>query len=236
MTHNAPGLIGRTLNGGGSSRRRLPSFSVRGFVLCCVLVFVPFAGHAADPIKLFGTVEFRGDLKNMPKWERVVKAEAKSPTFNKDLSQFMTAAFAKQWTELETRMSGSTTREKAVAVNAFFNRWPYRTDNSLYKIEDYWATPAEFMKKSGDCEDYAITKFYALVKLGVDPTTMRIVALKDTIRNLGHAVLAVYTEGDAYILDNLTDMVMSHTRYKQYAPQFSLNQVYRWAHVVPKKK
>ena len=192
--------------------------------------------HAADPIKLFGTVEFRGELKNMPKWERVVKAEAATPTFDQDLSAFMGAAQAKQWAELAARVANGTPLEKARAVNVFFNRWPYKIDMDVYKIEDYWATPAEFMKRSGDCEDYAITKFYALLKLGVDPDILRVVALRDTIRNLGHAVLVVYSEGDAYVLDNLTDMVMTHTRYKQYAPQYSVNRIYRWAHVAPKQK
>ncbi len=92
------------------------------------------------------------------------------------------------------------------------------------------------MKNSGDCEDYAIIKFYALMKLGVDPDTMRIVALKDSIRNLAHAILVVYMNNDAYVLDNLTDMVLPHTRYMHYLPQYSVNEVYRWAHVRPKKK
>ena len=181
-------------------------------------------------------MEFRGNLKNMPKWERVLRAEAKSPTFDKDLVPLMGAANAKQWNELVARVQNASTLEKAQAVNTFFNRWPYRTDDSLYKIEDYWATPEEFLKKSGDCEDYAITKFYALVKLGVDPSTMRIVALTDTIQQVGHAVLAVYTDGDAYILDNMTSSVMTHDRRKQYLPHFSLSMVYRWAHVMPKVK
>jgi predicted transglutaminase-like cysteine proteinase len=62
------------------------------------------------------------------------------------------------------------------------------------------------------------------------------VALVDTIRNLAHAVLVVYMDDDAYVLDNLTTLVLSHTRYQHYAPQYSVNEVYRWAHVRPKKK
>ena len=188
-------------------------------------------------IRLFNTVEFRGALKNMPKWQRVVAAEQKSRTFDGDLSKLMRpASVHKQWLELVERVRNESDLEKAKAVTAFFNRWPYKTDQAVYKVADYWATPKEFMLNSGDCEDYAITKFYALMKLGVDPENMRVVALMDTIRNLAHAVLVIYTNDDAYVLDNLTTMVLTHKRYQHYAPQYSINEVYRWAHVRPKKK
>lgn len=187
-------------------------------------------------IRLLNTVEFRGELKNMPKWQRVVTAEQKSRTFDGDLSGLMRGSVHTQWLELVNRAKSMSDLEKAKAVTVFFNRWPYKTDQAVYKVSDYWATPREFLAKSGDCEDYAITKFYALMKLGVDPENMRIVALKDTIRNLAHAVTVIYTNNDAYILDNLTDMTLTHTRYTHYLPQYSVNEVYRWAHVRPKKK
>ena len=194
------------------------------------------AEPAKTSIRLFNTVEFRGALKNMPKWQRVVTAEQRSRTFDGDLSQLMRGSLHKQWLQLVEKAANQSDMDKAKAVTAFFNRWPYKTDQMVYKLPDYWATPAEFMKNSGDCEDYAITKFYALMKLGVDPDNMRIVALKDTLRNLAHAILVVYMNKDAYVLDNLTDMVLTHTRYTHYLPQYSINEVYRWAHVRPKKK
>lgn len=200
---------------------------------------MPNAAYAAapdKPIRLFGTVEFRGVLKNMPKWQRVVAAEKRSSTFDKDLSKLMRASVYKQWLQLVEQAEGASVLEKATAVNKFFNRWPYRTDMDVYRVEDYWATPEEFMKRSGDCEDYAITKLFALLKLGVPPEVLRIVALRDTIRGLGHAILVVYDEGNAYVLDNLSNSLLTHARYKHYNPQYSVNGVYRWAHVRPKKK
>lgn len=196
----------------------------------------PGAAEKKSSIRLFGTVEFRGELKNMPKWQRVVAAEQKSRTFDGDLSSLMRGSVHKQWLELMSRAKGMSDLEKAKAVTVFFNRWPYKTDQMVYNVPDYWATPREFILNSGDCEDYAITKFYALIKLGVDPESMRVVALKDAIRNLAHAVLVIYTNNDAYILDNLTDMTLTHARYTHYLPQYSINEVYRWAHVRPKKK
>ena len=59
------------------------------------------------------------------------------------------------------------------------------------------------------------------------------VVLKDTLRNLDHAVTAVYLDGDAWILDNLSNAVLSHKRLSHYRPQFSVNEEYRWAHLTP---
>lgn len=75
---------------------------------------------------------------------------------------------------------------------------------------DYWASPREFRENSGDCEDYSIAKYFTLRALGVPKENMRIVVLMETIRNLPHAVLVVYMDGDAYVLDNLSRQVLPH--------------------------
>ena len=54
----------------------------------------------------------------------------------------------------------------------------------VWGVMDYWETPAEFFQKSGDCEDFAIAKYFALRDLGFPASQMRIVVLKDTLRNL----------------------------------------------------
>ena len=79
----------------------------------------------------------------------------------------------------------------------------------------------------------AIAKYFALRDLGFPASQMRIVVLKDTLRNLDHAVTAVYLDGDAWILDNLSNAVLSHKRLSHYRPQFSVNEEYRWAHLTP---
>ena len=96
---------------------------------------------------------------------------------------------------------------------------------------DYWAVPAQFLKKSGDCEDYAIAKYFTLKELGFPPGDMRIVVLRDTIRNLAHAVLVVYLDGEAYVLDNLSNVVQPHSRLRNYDPQYSVNENGRWTHI-----
>jgi predicted transglutaminase-like cysteine proteinase len=197
----------------------------------------PAAGTGqAAPIRLFGTVEFRSPIKNLPRWEQVRDSEAKRPTFVPDGLDLdvKNPTVEQRWVALRDRLKNASLEEKAREVNRFFNQWPYKTDMELWGLEDHWTTPRVFIEKSGDCEEYAITKYYALRELGVPAERLRIAAVRDTIRNLGHAVLIVFMDDDAYVLDNLTNLVLSHRRLTHYAPQFSINEDFLWRHVVPK--
>lgn len=185
------------------------------------------------PLHLFGYVEFRGPLKNLPKWERVLGAEKKNPSFGLDEKVTLTPAVAERWAKVREGLKDAALADKLKAVNTFFNQWPYKEDMLVWRVEDYWATPSEFVRKSGDCEDFAIAKYYALRSLGVPASQMRVVAVMEKIRNIGHAVLVVYMNDNAYVLDNLTNLILSHSRLTNYEPKFSVNEEYRWAHVKP---
>lgn len=191
--------------------------------------------NPAKPVRLFGTLEFKGTLKKLPKWLSVLRRMQAWKGYFKDTSTASLPSKA-AWKKLQQEAQGLSTMKKLALVNRFFNQWPYRLDSVNYGIRDYWATPAEFLKKSGDCEDYAIAKFYALKELGFSPQKMRIVALRDAIRNVGHAVLVVYLDKDVYVLDNQTNMILPHSKYKHYIPQYSVDEKYRWMHVPQKRK
>lgn len=185
--------------------------------------------------KLFNSVEFRGKIKKLPKWSKVLsKMNAWEGYLNDPKTKGL--SFLPKWGATKAKAESLSKKEKIKAVNSYFNKWPYRTDINNYGKNDYWASPPEFLRKSGDCEDYAIAKFYGLKELGFTNEEMRIVALKDTIRNLGHAILVVYLDGDILVLDNQTNMLLSHTKYKHYKPAYSVNEQYRWMHVTPMKK
>ncbi|MEE8500707.1 MAG: hypothetical protein V3S27_09045, partial [Kiloniellales bacterium] len=67
--------------------------------------------------------------------------------------------------------------------------------------------------------------------LGFNKDEMRVVILMDEIRGIGHAVLAIYQEDDILILDSLSNLILPHSRYKHYIPQYSMNETTRWAHI-----
>ena len=185
-------------------------------------------------IGLFGKPEMRaGAVDAVLKWKSVLdKMKAQKEQLKRCAVDAASCDPAtKAWHKIMGDVAGLDRMAQLKAVTIFFNKWPYKTDLENYHVVEYWATPVDFLIRSGMCHDYAITKFYALLELGFSNDDMRIVALTDQIRGIGHAVLAVHMGNDFVILDNLSDLVMSHTRYPQYDPQFSVNETTRWMHV-----
>lgn len=119
-------------------------------------------------------------------------------------------------------------------VNDIVNRVPYVNDSNIYGQSDYWATPMEFLKNGGDCEDFAITKYVALRALGVPEERMRILVLQDLQKNIPHAVLVVYSDNGPVILDNQIKTVTHVDRISHYKPIFSINRESWWLHTKPK--
>ena len=96
------------------------------------------------------------------------------------------------WAALLRSLVGVAPRAQVEAVHRFVNGWTYRADADNYGRSDYWATPLEFFRRSGDCEDYVIAKYRSLRLLGLRPDQLRMVVVQDVVRDLPHAVLAVY--------------------------------------------
>lgn len=121
--------------------------------------------------------------------------------------------------------------QQLVAVNKWGNAHPYIEDNINWGMEDYWETPREFVDISGDCEDYAISKYYLLRAAGFSADDLRIIILEDL--NLGgiiHAVLGVYVNDVLYILDNQSREVMEALSIYHYRPIFGINEQAWWAY------
>lgn len=184
---------------------------------------------------VFGSTEVRSDsLKGLPQWLRVLAGvRAEREAFERCAAEAArcTTPVLKNWRKIIAGAGKLSRAEKLKAVNDFFNRWPYKRDQELYGRAEYWATPTEFMARSGDCEDFSIAKYFALRALGFAKDDMRIVILMDEIRGIGHAVLAVYEGADILILDSLSNLIVAHDRYRHYRPQYSMNETTRWAHI-----
>lgn len=184
---------------------------------------------------LFGSTEFRSDrLDGLPQWTRVLHTMARErPRFERcaaDIVECPTPAL-RNWHRIIAAAAKLPPDQQISAINTAFNRWPYKEDTEVYGLREYWATPSEFMAHSGDCEDYSIAKYFALRQLGFSKDEMRVVILKDKIRNVGHAVLAIYRPNRILILDSLSNMILPDNRYKHYVAQYSMNETTRWAHV-----
>lgn len=209
-------------------------------LVCCHAVLwlaAAGSGHADGQtpgikgVRLFGAMEFRTVLRAVPQWTRVLAVAGEQTQRLSGCRGAACPPAAKSWQTVMREAGGLPPRAQMDAVNRFFNQWPYRLDIERFGVSDYWAAPEEFLSLSGDCEDYSIVKYFALKQLGFAGRDMRIVVVKDRIRNVGHAVLAVYIGQTAYILDNLSNLVLPHEAYRHYLPQYSVNEAHCWAHI-----
>lgn len=134
------------------------------------------------------------------------------------------------WVELINEIRVKPVIEQLDAINKHLNKASYITDMVNWQQQDYWATIHQFLSKDGDCEDYAIAKYYSMVELGFSAEKMRIVIVQDTNLNIAHAVLAVYLEGEIWILDNQTSTLVPHREIIHYLPLYSINESAWWLH------
>lgn len=129
------------------------------------------------------------------------------------------------------RLAGHEPFQVLTAVNRLVNRRPYRSDPANYGASEYWASPLEFLARSGDCEDFAIFKYVLLRHLGVPAESLRIVLMKRKADGVGHAVLAAYLDDRVFILDSAAGQVRPQSEVTEYTAVFSFNENARWAHI-----
>ena len=123
------------------------------------------------------------------------------------------------------------------AINEFFNRRiVFRDDVHVWGQVDYWASPFEMLGKGeGDCEDFALAKYFSLRAVGVAANKLRLVYVRAELGGPGgpvqaHMVLAYYALPDAepLILDNLISELRPASRRPDLTPVFSFNAEGLW--------
>lgn len=139
------------------------------------------------------------------------------------------------WLGLIDGLKESKTDEKIKRVNEFFNRKiVWSDDMKIWGQADYWATPLETIGRStGDCEDFAIAKYFTLISTGIPVSKLRLVYVKAKNGNTpsggtadqAHMVMAYYPSPDAepMILDNLITDIRPASRRPDLEPVFSFN-------------
>lgn len=140
--------------------------------------------------------------------------------------------FARKLQAVAAELDGASGVDMFGRVNRAVNAaLAYQSDASNWGTGDHWATPAEMGGRgAGDCEDFAIAKYWMLRSLGVPADQLQLVVLSDTRRQLYHAVLAAYVDGQAYILDNLSNAVSRDTAYQSYMPIMSFTASHSYIH------
>ncbi|MGL6041009.1 MAG: transglutaminase-like cysteine peptidase [Deefgea sp.] len=124
---------------------------------------------------------------------------------------------------------------KLKLVNDHFNNQiMFVSDAQNWGVEDYWATPVEMLVKGrGDCEDFAIAKYFSLQALGVAESKMRITYVQASGHgptNLAHMVLTYYPTPAAVplVLDNLIPEIRLASQRPDLTPVYGFNGQGLW--------
>jgi predicted transglutaminase-like cysteine proteinase len=138
------------------------------------------------------------------------------------------------WRELVNTGAKGSDVDRLKKANDFFNRAvAFADDTQVWGQMDYWATPVETLgRAAGDCEDYAIAKYFTLLELGVEPHKLRLIYVRaktgtsDNALLQAHMVLAYYAQPDAepLVLDNLVGEIRPASRRPDLVPVFSFNK------------
>jgi len=150
---------------------------------------------------------------------------------NKMVSRFGSARIVllNNWFQLIAAGQSLTDEERIKRINDFFNQFiQFEADITVWQQTDYWATPLETMGQGrGDCEDFAIAKYYSLRLAGVPVAKMRLIYVKANRGNgpEAHMVLAYYASptADPVILDNLESAIRPASQRSDLTPVFSFN-------------
>lgn len=209
--------------------------------ICCLLLSILFitlpkqASYAAalsqENLLGYKSIPYT-DLKPFNKWTKMLDRYQRNLADPK-INCTTTAAhqcLSDEWKKFLNPFKNLSPEEQVQKINTLFNRSPYITDTQNWGILDYWETPFEFLRKSGDCEDYAIIKYMSLKYLGFSDDNLRIVILNDLNLKTAHAVLAVWIQNDFLILDNQIKQAISQNRIRHYQPIYSISEKGWWLH------
>ncbi len=135
------------------------------------------------------------------------------------------------WVELINTDNSKGDLAKLKKVNSFFNRIDFIDDIFHWHQKDYWATPIEFISsRGGDCEDFAIAKYFTLKALGVPESRLNITYVKAIKLNQAHMVLTYYKKPGAepLIIDNLINKILPASKRRDLLPVYSFNGSGLW--------
>ena len=177
---------------------------------------------------LFGSDERRSsDLKAFTKWTSMF--DRYEVAMKQPLNKRTIDAWKRSLSEFKD-LPMDTMVER---VNTFVNQTDYIVDSRNWGKSDYWSTPVEFFQRGGDCEDFAIAKYASLRALGFPENRMRVAIVHDIQKDIPHAVLIVYTDTGAKILDNQNPKAEDARYVDNYRPIFSINRDAWWLHTAP---
>ena len=229
----------------------LGTYFNHGFVaLVCAVVFVlgnpaaaangiaPIFRHASlgeqstttyhhFPIPLFGmeTAPATGDVSS--RWHAVqAEIEQEEAVLAHCRTEQACPEEARELLDIVAEGADRTARARIGLINRAVNLALTPTSDEVqWGVADHWSPPFETLKTHrGDCEDYAIVKYIALLQAGLSRDDLKIAILHNFWPSEDHALLAARVNGEWLILDDNKLALVRDTDIIRAQPKFLLDQ------------
>lgn len=142
-----------------------------------------------------------------------------------------------KYLKLKDKIKDFPLEKKLNYVNSFYNKILPIDDSTKYSTDDYWATPKEFIiEGKGDCEDYAIAKYFTLQEVGISEDKLFLTVVKVKGETDYHMVLSYLENKNSMplILDNLSFRVLPFNKRTDLTAKYIFNE--KEAYILKNKK
>jgi predicted transglutaminase-like cysteine proteinase len=175
----------------------------------------PFGFSSAVPVKA-------GELAK--KWQRVTREiKSEAALLSRCLDYQDCSVTARKFLEIIAEGREHDGLARVGRINRAINLSIAPTsDMKQWGNSDHWSAPLETLAAGrGDCEDYAIAKYVALLAAGVAEQDVKIVVAR--AREEEHAVVTVRLAGSWIVLDNRWLALVADVEVKHMTPEFVID-------------
>ena len=210
------------------------------FALAVALAWVALPAWSAAPYP-FDESGYLGDAALMPDWsDTMQRQQNQASALGACLENAENCPpYYRGLRHLLLKAQALPPERQIKLVNYYVNRKRYRNDrtrsldtplsNKPVRYRSRWATVEEFMRRGGDCEDYATTKYYLLRQLGFEADALRVVVTWDRQARGHHAVLALRRDDGEVLLLESDNRIRRGSRHS-YRFIYSVNEKSVWDH------
>ena len=212
-------------------------------ILPFALLFAPSA-NAGKPYR-FDATGYLGEAALLPDWADTMRREAaQAPVLDACLAdETVCPRHYRGLRHLLLKAEALPQRRQVSLVSHYVNRRRYQDDvtvrvestltDATVRYRSRWATVEEFMRRGGDCEDFATTKYYLLRRLGFRADQLRVVVTWDREARGYHAILAVQLDEGGQVLLLESDNTIRRGSRHRYRFIYSVNEESIWDHEAP---
>jgi predicted transglutaminase-like cysteine proteinase len=157
----------------------------------------------------------------LDRW-RVVQnqIDAEAAIIDRCLAQQECPPAARKFLDIVAQGRGRTGLAQVGVINRAVNlAIAPESDIEQWGVDDLWSPPLETLTTGhGDCEDYAIAKYAALLRAGMSEDDVRLIIVQRRLPDEEHAVAAARIGEQWFILDNRTQILAPDTDMRGVTP------------------